>query len=138
MKGKTEFSQDELCDLLTGDEAQQLGSSADGTPSMNVVTEAPICQWVGDTTLGIAYRSNAVVADLTSGSGITKTNIQIGGIPAVQADNKNSGGLCQVGIDLTNHSDLVVGVSVLSAGEGKYDRCDVAKQMATIVFSKVK
>jgi hypothetical protein len=138
MKGKTEFSQEELCEVLTGDEAQQLGGSEQGDPGMNVTNEAPLCQWTDATSLVVGFRPNAVVAGLESGPTIKKSKIEINGIPAVLSDNRKLGGLCQVGIDLTDHSDLVVGVSVLSAGEGKYDKCDVAKQMATIIFSKVK
>lgn len=138
MEGKTEFSQDELCELLTSDEAQQLGGSAEGRPGMNVVYKAPICQWVDKTSILVVYRPNAVLKGAEYGPTVTHKNIDVNGIQAVLFDNTKLGGLCQVGIDLTDHSDLVVGVAVLSSGEGKYNKCDVAKQMAAFVFPKVK
>jgi uncharacterized protein DUF3558 len=138
MKGKTEFTQEELCTLLTSDESQQLGASAEGKPTMNVVTEAQVCQWSDETVIIVGYRPNAVTAGLESGPTITKSKIKINGIPAILSDNKKPGGICQVGIDLTDHSELVVAVGVHDSSAGKWNRCDTAKTMANIVFSRVK
>jgi len=138
MHGKTEFSEDELCDLLTTSESQQLGGGTTGTPTMNVVLEAPLCQWTDATSLNIVYSPKNGIKDLETGPTIKKSKIRIVGLDGVMSDNRKPGGLCQVGIDLTDHSSLVVGVGLLSAGEGKYDHCEVAKEMATIVFTKVK
>ncbi|TDQ04716.1 uncharacterized protein DUF3558 [Labedaea rhizosphaerae] len=138
MKGKTDFSQDELCELLSSAEATQLGGSEEGEPSMNVETKKPICTWTAANSLILGFRDDGVVADLKTGPGITKTQIRIGNTPGVQSDDKTSGGFCQVGFDLNDHSNLIAGVSVLTGGQGKYDRCKVAKEMAAIVLSKVK
>jgi hypothetical protein len=137
MKGKTDFTEEEMCDLLSGAEAERLGGSSEGEPSRNVITEGPLCKWSNATSIVATFLDYAVASQLKSGPTITKTKIQIAGTSATQSDDTSDGGLCQVGFDLTDHSSLIVGVTVLT-DPAKYKRCDVAKQVAAIILSKVK
>lgn len=134
----SDFSGEQLCGLLTADEAQRLGASGAGEPGINVSTGDPTCQWSDDTVIGLAFAARRTTDALKKGPGITITPGTFDGLAGVVSDNTTKPPLCQVVVNLTDHSSMAIAAGVHPSAESQYDRCTVAKQLADIVIPKIK
>jgi hypothetical protein len=130
------YQRDELCQLLTPSEAAQFGSR-NPRPGNSFTTGSEQCQWNGDMSITIDFALDASGVEATEG---TTSDIEVAGLPAVQTQTKLETGLCTVRVTLNEErSAMTIGASVLTSGRGKgYQQCDVAKEVAEIVFPKVK
>jgi hypothetical protein len=132
-----DYSLARLCELLTSDEAQQLGASPTGEEGNSTSDGHDICTWSDETYLIVGYQQGPTSADVTKGPGITNTPTTIDGLTAVQSREADPPG-CQVLVDLPSGVLLSVGAGPLSAGEGKYEPCELANDLANIVVPRVK
>ena len=133
-----DLSNTALCDLLTADEAEKLGSSATGTPGNSTADGHPLCQWTQDTGLIVGFQKDVQSTSAQSKPGVTITPTTISGHRAAQSQEVDSvGEVCQIFIDITDRTMLSVSAYNRSGGEGKYVPCDVANDLANIVVPKV-
>jgi hypothetical protein len=132
--GSKTFTNTQLCEFLTTDEAQGLGASANGEPGYSLKDGSPYCQWSAATALTIGFQEGAQVGNGPSGAGITNTPVTVAGEEAVQSllvePNRE---FCQIMVDLSDNSLLAAGASVR---EGSQLPCDVAMQLAEIIIPK--
>ncbi|SDD82849.1 DUF3558 family protein [Actinokineospora iranica] len=134
---KSTFTNAELCELLTADEVAQFGA-ANPTPTYNGSTAHPQCQWRGEMVVAIEFGPDSSVEVIRTGEGITNTNIEVMGLPAVLQVNTRTRS-CQVLAKINGgKSSLATGIALLSGGRGKYNDCDMAQKLANIVIPKVQ
>jgi hypothetical protein len=127
-----------LCELLTSAEAGTFGAE-NPRPNNSIKTGNPQCGWVGETSLVIDYASDASGGIGVSGANVETTNITVAGTDALLQRITDRTVFCQVAFAVNDgKSGMATGASVLSRGEGKYEPCAVAKQLAEIVIPKVK
>lgn len=131
------YSNEELCELLTPEEAGQLGSLPQGEPTYSTTGGHPQCSWRGDMGLVVGFQAQARAANAPTGPTITNTETTIAGLPAVQSVDTDPIEICQVLVDINDKAVLGVSANVLTSGEGKnYVPCDVANEFAEIVVLK--
>ncbi len=133
----SDFTNAQLCELLTADEATQLGGSPQGKPSYGLSTGHPICQWSKDTTLNIDFGKDSRSSQVPTGEGITNTPTEIEGLTAMLSHKVGVREFCQVIVDVTSTSTMAFGSGLHDSGKGKFEPCDVARRLATIVIPKV-
>lgn len=133
------FDSDSLCELLTPDEAAKFGAE-NPRPTNSFQTGNPQCGWSGETSLVLDFAPTLSGRPGVSGPNVTSSEITVAGTDAwLQRIEEVNGQICQVAFAVNGgKSGFAVGGSVLSRGEGKYEPCDVAKQLAEIVIPKVK
>ena len=132
------YSLARLCELLSPDEAQQLGGSAEGEKGNSIADGHTICTWSEATSLVVGFQEGTTTAQVDTGPGITNTPTTIDGLPAVQQLETDTVITCDVLVDLPSGRMLHATAAVLSAGEGKYDPCQVATQLADLIVPRVK
>ena len=132
-----DYSLARLCELLTPEEAQQLGGSADGEEGNSTSDGHDICTWNDETYLIVGYQQGPTSANAQTGPGITNTPATIDGLTGVQSRESDPPG-CQVLIDLPSGILFSVSAGPLSRGEGKYEPCELATDLANIVVPRVK
>ena len=131
------FSNGELCELLTPEEAGQLGSEPQGEPGYSFTGGHPQCSWTGDMGLVVGFQEQARAENAPTGPSITNTETTIAGRPAMQSLDTDPIEICQVLVDINDKAVLGVSATVLSSGQSKnYVPCDVANQFAEIVIPK--
>ena len=133
-----DYSLARLCELLSPEEAEQLGGSPEGEEGNSLRDGHDICTWSNETSLIVGFQQGAKAANADTGPGITNTPITIDGLPAVQSLNTNTVVSCDILVDLPSGRLVHTTAGVLSAGEGKYDPCQVANQLANLVIPRVK
>lgn len=133
-----DYSLARLCELLSPEEAQQLGGSAEGEKGNSIKDGHDICTWSEATTLVVGYQEGVKSSSVDTGPGITNTPTTIDGLTAVQSLNTDTVVSCDILVDLPSGRLVHATVGVLSAGEGKYDECQVANQLANLVIPRVK
>jgi Protein of unknown function (DUF3558) len=136
--GDSEYSLAKLCELITPEEAQQLGGSAQGEEGHSVSDGHTVCQWSDATTMVVGAQDGMTAANAETGPGITNTPTSIDGLTAVQSLKTEPIVICQVLVELPSGKLFTSAVSVLSAGEGKYDACQVATQLSNLIIPRVK
>lgn len=130
------FNREQLCALLTPAEAARFGST-NPRPTSSYRTGNPQCQWGGEMSLLLDFGA-AASGEVAQGPDVTNTQVEVAGLPATM-QKINSRPSCQIILPLNSgRSTFVMGAAVLSRGEGKYEACDVAEQIAEIVVPKVK
>lgn len=134
----SDYSLASLCELLTPDEAQQLGASAAGEKGNSIGDGHEICTWKDQTSLVVGYQDGTSTAEADTGPGITNTPTTIDGLPAVQSLSTDTVVICEILVDLPSGKMVAASATVLSAGEGKYDQCQVANQLANLIIPRVK
>jgi hypothetical protein len=134
----SQYSLARLCELLTPEEAQQLGGSADGEEGHSVSDGHTVCQWSDATTLVIGAQDGMTTANAETGPSVTNTPTTIDGLTAVQSLKTEPIVICQVLVDLPSGKLFTSAVSVLSAGEGRFDACQVATQLSNLIIPRVK
>ncbi|MBB4907212.1 DUF3558 domain-containing protein [Actinophytocola algeriensis] len=133
-----EYSLARLCELLSSDEAEELGGSAEGEKGNSLRDGHAICTWENETSLMVGFQEGVTTANVDTGPSITNTPTEIDGLPAVQSLNTDTVVSCDVLVDLPSGRLVHATAGVLSAGEGKYDPCEVANQMANLIIPRVK
>ncbi|MFC5286795.1 DUF3558 family protein [Actinokineospora guangxiensis] len=132
------FDREALCELLTPAEAAKFGAE-NPRPTNSFQTGNPQCGWMGETSIVMDYGADASGGIGVSGPNVETTDITIAGTDALLQRITDKTVFCQVAFAVNGgKSGLAVGAGVLSRGEGKYEPCDVAKQLAEIVIPKVK
>lgn len=132
------YSLARLCELLSPEEAQQLGGSAEGEEGNSLRDGHAICTWADETTLVVGFQDGHKSSSADTGPGITNTSIKIDGLTAVQSLNTDTVVSCDILVDLPSGKLVHTTVGVRSAGEGKYDHCEVARQFANLIIPRVK
>lgn len=132
-----DYSLSRLCELLTPEEAQQLGGSPEGEKGNSITDGHDICTWQNETYLIVGYQTGLTSANAATGPGVTNTPTSVDGLSGVQSREADPPG-CQVLIDLPSGKLLGVSAGPLSAGEGKYEPCELATELATLVVPRVK
>jgi hypothetical protein len=132
-----DFSGDGLCDLLTPEEAQRFGGSPGGEPGNSIRDGHPQCQWTADTSLLIGFQQGNQSKNARTGAGITNTQLTVDGFTAVQSRELEPVEVCQVLVDITPEALVYVSATNQAGGEGRYQPCEVANQLADIVIPKV-
>lgn len=127
-----------LCELLSPEEAQALGGSAEGE-ELNALNDGhDICEWADETSLIVGFQTGTSTAHADTGPGITNTPTTIDGLPAVQALSTNTVVICELLVDLPSGRMVSAGAVVLTAGEGKYDPCEVAVKLSNLIIPRVR
>lgn len=134
----SDFSLASLCELITPEEARQLGASPEGEQGNSIGDGHEICTWKDQTSLVVGYQTGTSAAQADTGPGITNTPTTIDGLPAVQSLSTDTVVICEVLVDLPSGKMVAASATVLSAGEGKYDQCQVANQLANLIIPRVK
>lgn len=127
-----------LCELLSPEEAQQLGGSPEGEEGHALSNGMPVCEWKDKTGLTVGFQEGTSTAQADTGPDITNTPTTVDGLPAVLAKSTDTVVTCQMLVDLPNGWMYAGSVSVRSAGEGLYDPCDVATKLANLIIPRVK
>jgi hypothetical protein len=135
---ESDYSLAQLCGLLTAEEARQFGGSPDGTEGNSTKDGHEQCRWDDETSLVIGVQPGGKSANAPTGPGITNTPVDVDGLTGVQSLATDPILMCQLLVDLPSGNLISVGAAPLSAGEGKYEPCDVANQMADLVVPRVK
>lgn len=133
-----DYSLARLCELLSPEEAQELGGSPEGEKGNALSDGHDICEWADETSLIVGFQTGTSTAQADTGPGITNTPTTIDGLPAVQALSTDTVVICDILVDLPSGKMVSAGATVLSAGEGKYDPCQVANQFANLIIPRVK
>jgi hypothetical protein len=133
-----DYSLARLCELLSPEEAEQLGGSAEGKKGNSIRDGHDICTWADETTLVVGYQESAKSANVDTGPSITNTPTTIDGLPGVQSLNTDTVVSCDILVDLPSGRLVHTTVGVRTAGEGKYDECQVANQLANLIIPRVK
>lgn len=133
-----EYSLARLCELLSPEEAQELGGAAEGEKGNSFKDGHAICEWNDETGLIVGFQNGMTTATAETGPGITNTPTTVDGLPAVQQLSTDPIAICQFMVDLPSGKLFSAGASVRSAGEGKYDPCQVASQLANLTVPRVK
>jgi hypothetical protein len=133
-----EYSLARLCELLSPEEAQQLGGSAEGEKGNAINDGHAICTWANETGLVVGFQEGTSTAQVPTGPTITNTPTTMDGLPAVQSLNNDTVVVCQVMVDLPSGKMFTSSARVRSAGEGKYDPCQVATQLSNLIIPRVK
>lgn len=133
-----DYSLARLCELLSGEEAERLGGSADGEKKNSASDGHEICGWAGETYLVVGFQDGLTTADVRTGPEITNTPTTIDGLTAVQSLESGTNEICQVLVDLPSGKLFTSAVSVLSSGEGKYEPCAVAGELSNLIIPRVK
>jgi hypothetical protein len=133
-----DYSLARLCELLSADEAQELGGSAEGEKTNSVSDGHAVCQWSDAMDLVVGFQEGPTTANVDNGPGITNTPTKIDGLPAVQSLQTDTFVVCEILVDLPSGKLFTSSAGVLSAGEGKYDPCQVATQLSNLIIPRVK
>lgn len=133
-----DYSLAHLCELLSPEEAEQLGGSPEGEEGNSLRDGHAICTWGDKTTLIVGFQEASKAANADTGPGITNTSITIDGLPAVQSLNTDTIVTCDILVDLPGGGLVHTTAGLRSASEGEYDPCEVANQFANLIIPRVK
>lgn len=133
-----DYSLARLCELLSPEEAEQLGGSPAGEEGNSLRDGHMICTWGDKTTLVVGFQESAKAANADTGPSITNTPITVDGLPAVQSLNTDTIVTCDILVDLPSGRLVHTTASLRSAAEGEYDPCEVANQFANLIVPRVK
>lgn len=132
------YSLARLCELLSPEEAERLGGSPEGEETYSVSDGHAVCEWSAAMDLLVGFQEGPTTADADTGPGITNTSIKIDGLPAVESLQTDTFVLCEVAVDLPSGKLFTSSAGILSAGEGKYEPCEVAIELANLVIPRVR
>jgi hypothetical protein len=132
------YSLARLCELLSPEEAQQLGGSPEGEEGHSLNGGTKVCSWKDKTGLTVGFQEGVTSAEADTGPDITNTPTTVDGLTAVLAKTTDTVVSCQMLVDLPSGRMFVAQAAVRSAGEGQYEPCDVATQLANLIIPRVK
>jgi hypothetical protein len=137
-KPEPTYSLARLCELLSPEEAEQLGGSPEGEKTHSVSDGHAVCQWSAAMDLVVGFQEGPTTADADTGPGITNTSIKVDGLTAVQSLQTGTFVVCEILVDLPSGRLFTSSAAILTAGEGKYDPCEVANRLANLVVPRVR
>lgn len=132
------YSLARLCELISADEAVQLGGSPEGEKDNSVADGHAICSWSDATSLVVGFQDGLTTANVRTGAGVTNTPTTVDGLTAVLSLQTSPAELCQMLVDLPSGKLVSASVAIQSAGEGKYDACQVATELSNLVIPRVR
>ncbi|TCP56737.1 uncharacterized protein DUF3558 [Tamaricihabitans halophyticus] len=133
--GPPSFTNKQLCELLTEQEARGLSVDPRGEPTQIFGEQA--CEWSGKAvSFDLSFNDKNNVSELTIGERDRSSDTRINGRTALLIEYGDVTS-CAAAVDLSESSMLRASVSVLSAGEGKLNECDLAEQAATKATEKI-
>ena len=132
-----DYSLARLCELISPDEAVELGGAENGEKGNSASDGHAICTWSDATTLVVGFQDGVSSADVKK-EGATNTPTTIDGLTAIQSLKTEPAVICQVMVDLPSGKLFTSAVGILSAGEGKYDACEVATELSNLIIPRVK
>lgn len=132
-----DYSLARLCELLSPEEARRMGGAAEGEKDNSIHDGHELCTWADEMTLIVGVQPGVRSNGGNKGPGITNTPITVDGLPAVLSRQTKPVVLCQVLIDLPDGNLFSAGAGPQSRGEGKYDPCTLAKEMADLIVPRV-
>ncbi len=135
---KPDYSLARLCELISPEEAQQLGGSAEGEEKNSASDGHAICTWSDATHLVVGFQEGTTSAQADTGPGITNTPTTVDGLTAVRSLQTDTVVICEVMVDLPSGKMFAAAVAVRSAGEGEYDPCQVATRLSNLIVPRVK
>lgn len=115
-----------------------MGGAAQGENGFSTKDGHALCTWADETSLIVGVQPGLKSNGGNKGPGITNTPITVAGLPATQSLETKPIVTCQVLIDLPDDNLFSTSAGTLSRGEGKYDPCTLAKQMADLIVPRVK
>jgi hypothetical protein len=133
-----DYSLARLCELLSPEEAQGMGGSPEGKEGNSVVDGHALCTWADETSLIVGVQPGVKSSGGSKDPGVKNTPITVDGLPATLSLETKPVVVCQVLIDLPEDNLFAAGAGPLSRGEGKYDACTLARQMADLIVPRVK
>lgn len=133
-----DYSLARLCELISPEEAQELGGSAEGEEGNSTSDGHAVCQWADKTSLVVGFQDGMTTANAPTGQGVTNTPTTVDGLPAVQSLKTEPIVLCQVMVELPSGKLFTSSAALRSAGEGLYDPCQVATQLSNLIIPRVK
>ncbi|WP_459719011.1 DUF3558 domain-containing protein [Actinophytocola sp. KF-1] len=133
-----DYSLARLCELLSPEEAQQFGGSAEGEEGHALSDGHDICEWADETSLIIGFQTGTSTAEADTSPDIENTSTTVDGLPAMLALTTDPVVICEMLVDLPSGRMVATGATVLSAGEGKYDPCEVATDLANLIIPRVR
>jgi uncharacterized protein DUF3558 len=133
-----DYSLARLCELLGPEEARGMGGSAEGEKGNSINDGHELCTWADEMTLIVGVQPGRKSHGGNKGPAITNTPVTVDGLPATLSHQTKPVVLCQVLIDLPGGNLFSAGAGPQSKGEGKYDSCVLAKQMAELIVPRVK
>jgi uncharacterized protein DUF3558 len=133
-----EYSLARLCELISPEESEKLGGSPEGEKGNALNDGHAICTWANETSLVVGFQTGTSTAQADTGPDITNTPATIDGLPAVQSLSTDIAVVCEILVDLPSGKMFAASATVLSAGEGKYDQCQVANELAGLIVPRVK
>jgi hypothetical protein len=132
------YSLARLCDLLSADEAEELGGSAEGEEGHSTKDGHYLCTWSDRTALVVGYQEGTSLENVETGPSITNTPTTIDGLPAVQSVNTDTFVTCDILVALPSGRVVHATGGVLSGGEGQFEPCEVAHKLANLIIPRVK
>ncbi|MFI7675178.1 DUF3558 domain-containing protein [Actinophytocola sp. NPDC049390] len=133
-----DYSLARLCELISPEEAQELGGSAEGEEGNAINDGHAVCKWSEAMSLIVGFQEGVSSTDPDTGPGIKNTPTTIDGLPAMQSLQTDPAVICEVMVDLPSGKMFTSSAAVLSAGEGKYDPCQVATELSNLIIPRVK
>lgn len=134
-----DYSLAHLCELLSSEETQRLGGgSAAGEKGNSIHDGHELCTWADEMTLIVGVQPGVRQQGGNKGPTVKNQPITVDGLPATLSKQTKPVVLCQVLINLPDGNLFSAGAGPQSRGEGKYDPCSLAKQMAGIIVPRVK
>jgi Protein of unknown function (DUF3558) len=125
----------DLCGLLEPEEATGMGGGAEGETRYSTTNGAELCGWSGDMYLVVGLQQDANLEGITSGPDREVSPTEVAGVPAKRKLTPSLD-TCEILIDLDSNL-FFASAGPLSAGEGKYDSCTVADELASITVPRV-
>ncbi len=133
-----EYSLARLCELISPEEAVQLGASEEGEEDRSVSDGHAICSWSDATNLVVGFQEGLTTENVRTGPGVTNTPTTVDGLTAVLSLQTDPAELCQVLVDLPSGKLFSSSVAILSSGEGEYDACATATELSNLIIPRVK
>jgi hypothetical protein len=133
-----EYSLARLCELISQEEARSLGGSPEGEKGNSTLDGHAICTWADETSLVVGWQEGTSTAQADTGPDLTNTPTTVDGLPAVQSITTNPIVICEMLVDLPSGKMYGASAAVLSAGEGKYDPCQVVTQLSNLIIPRIR
>lgn len=129
-----------LCDLIPAGVATSMSLPETGKPYVKPDPQRsdPQCQWRGSGLLAIAQFTEG--GSIKNPQALPDHDIsadQVGGRPVLLIKKTSQPVTCEVDVDSGSRGVVAFSVAVLSAGQGKFNECDVVRKLAETAMPKI-
>jgi hypothetical protein len=129
-----------LCDLIPADVATSMSLPETGKPDVKPDPQHsdPQCRWRGSGLLAIAQFTEG--GSTKNPQALPDHDIstdQVGGRPVLLIKKTSQPVACEVDVDSGSRGVVAFSVAVLSAGQGKFNECDVVRKLAETAMRKI-